>query len=74
MPIARTLKAAFREENKDEAVELLVKWLYKVRCNLIHGNKSYKDTDQGKLLEKSSYLLDKILDHLLMKYEEKFNH
>jgi hypothetical protein len=73
LPIADSLKVAFRENAKNEVVELLFKWLYKIRCNLVHGVKSYKDTDQGKLLRMSSQLLDRILDHLLARYEEKFN-
>jgi len=72
-PITQTLKTVFRNEDKEKTVELLVKWLYKVRCNLVHGVKSYKDTHQIELLQGSAGLLDKILEHLLTRYNEKYN-
>lgn len=72
MPIAKTLKTAFENEDKKKTVELLAKLLYKVRCNLVHGAKSYKDTNQRELLQMSAGLLDKVLGHLLMRYNEKY--
>ena len=72
VPISEELKRAFRTADKEKTVNLLVKWLYKVRCNLVHGVKSYKDTHQKDLLQQSACLLDKILGHLLIRYREKY--
>lgn len=66
--LSETLKRALKENDADMAIEMLLKWLYKVRCNLVHGEKSYKDTPQRKLLEKSSFLLDKVLESLIDRY------
>ena len=41
LPLAKSLKAAFLRSDKNEVVKLLVRWLYRVRCNLVHGTKSY---------------------------------
>lgn len=66
--ISETLKRALKEDDANIAIDMVVKWLYKVRCNLVHGEKSYKDTNQKKLLEKSSLLLSKILGILVDRY------
>ena len=71
-PISEELKTAFHNADKKKTIDLLVKWLYKVRCNLVHGVKSYKDTNQKDLLQQSAGLVDKILGHLLMRYSEKY--
>jgi hypothetical protein len=74
VPIARTLKASFCDGDAWNTVDLLIKWLYKVRCNLVHGEKSYKDENQRSLLEISTGLLDKILQHLECRYTETYGH
>jgi hypothetical protein len=66
--LSETLKKVLKENDADMAIETLLKWLYKVRCNLVHGEKSYRDMHQRKLLEKSSFLLDKVLESLLDRY------
>jgi len=70
--LAESIKANFSDNNKKETIDLLIKWLYKIRCNLVHGVKSYKDQHQRVLLEQSTSLLDKILTHLLQEYRQKF--
>ncbi len=70
VPISQRLKASFEAKNKAQAIDLLIKWLYKVRCNLVHGEKSYHDTYQKRLLEISSVFLDRILRHLVSRYEQ----
>lgn len=72
VPISKTLKENFSAGNKKETIDLLIKWLYKVRCNLVHGEKSYRDTNQRKLLEISTKLLDKILRHLVSCYKQTY--
>lgn len=71
VPIAETLRASFEAGNAGEAIDMLIKWLYKVRCNLVHGEKSYHDDNQKNLLEMSSLLLDKILQHLITRARAK---
>lgn len=72
VPIAESLKLAFRNRNKKDTIDLLVKWLYKVRCNLVHGDKSYTDTHQRELLQSSATLLDKVLTHVLDQYLQNY--
>lgn len=72
VPIAQTLKASFRDRDAENTIDLLIKWLYKVRCNLVHGEKSYKDGNQRRLLEISTKLLDKILTYLVLSYKQTY--
>jgi hypothetical protein len=72
IPISQSLKQALNEKNANQAIEMLIKWLYKVRCNLVHGEKNYNDASQRKLLSKSSSLLDKYLLHVLKCYRTTF--
>ena len=73
IPISKTLRKNFKDGNKLETIDLLIKWLYKVRCNLVHGEKSYSDPDQRKLLEMSTKLLDNILGHMVSRYKQAFS-
>jgi hypothetical protein len=66
------LAEAFKKEDKKRTVEMLVKWLYKVRCNLVHGEKNYDDERQRTLLSMSSLLLEKIVDHALASYKKLY--
>jgi len=70
VPISKTLKESFYAKDTKKTIDMLIKWLYKVRCNLVHGEKSYRDEQQRKLLEMSSNLLDSILTHLVRRYKE----
>jgi len=70
--ISEALKEAYKEGNARKIVEMLLKWLYKVRCNLVHGEKEYNSEAQNRLLSKSSILLDKILQYLLEKYRQLY--
>jgi len=72
VPIAETLKASLRAGDARKITDMLVKWLYKVRCNLVHGEKSYKDDKQRRLLEMSTILLDRILRHMISRYEQTY--
>jgi ABC-type uncharacterized transport system auxiliary subunit len=64
------LAEAFQKGDNERTIEMLVKWLYKVRCNLVHGEKNYDDERQKSLLSMSSRLLEKIVDHGLASYKE----
>lgn len=70
--ISRTLKEAIEKGQAQRAVEMLLKWLYKVRCNLVHGEKGYNNEAQKRLLAKSSLLLDKVLQHLIESYRQVY--
>ena len=72
IPISKTLKKNFKDRNELETIDFLIKWLYKVRCNLVHGEKSYSNPDQRKLLEMSTKLLDNILRHLVVRYKQTY--
>jgi hypothetical protein len=72
VPIRGTLIEALNEKNSVKTLDLLLKWLYKVRCNIVHGEKNYDDLMQKKVLEQSDSLLDKILAHLLESYKQKY--
>lgn len=72
VPISQALKKNFDAGNKKETIDMLIKWLYKVRCNLVHGEKSYNDPSQRKLLETSAKLLSEILRHLVSRYKQTY--
>src|SRR5437667_4387109 len=46
VPISESMKRAVEGGDSQTALEMLVKWLYKVRCNLVHGEKGYNDEGQ----------------------------
>lgn len=70
LPINSALEEGFRKEDKRRTMEMLSKWLYKVRCNLVHGEKNYNDVRQRRLLEMSSSLLEKVLQHAVKSYRQ----
>ncbi len=70
--ISRELKKVFEENDSSTTIEMLLKWLYKIRCNLVHGEKSYNDEEQKELLSGSSSLLDRVLEHMMNNYREKY--
>ena len=72
VPLSQSLKTAYNGKSERLCIELLLKWLYKVRCNLVHGVKSYKDGRQRELLNQSSNLLDIILSHMVERYTQRF--
>lgn len=72
VPISKMLKESFHAGNLKRTIDMLIKWLYKVRCNLVHGEKSYRDDNQKKLLEISTKLLDEILRHLISRYKQTY--
>lgn len=70
VPINESLEEAFQKKDKKTTMEMLLKWLYKIRCNLVHGGKNYNDKNQKKLLKMSSSLLEKILQNAVEKYQQ----
>lgn len=71
-PINRVLGEAFARRDTKKTMEMLLKWLYKVRCNLVHGEKDYNDQRQKQMLAMSSTLMEKILDHALESYRNLY--
>lgn len=69
--IAKALKATFGKKDYETILNLF-RWLYKVRCNVFHGGKSYDINRWKVLLDQSSYLLDEILELLIRYYEIKY--
>jgi hypothetical protein len=72
VPICKTLAKALNDKNPHMVVDMLLKWLYKVRCNIVHGEKNYDDSLQKQLLEQSSSLLEKVLAHLMDSYNRRY--
>jgi len=72
VPIRETLVGALDAKNSAKTLDMLLKWLYKVRCNIVHGEKNYDDSRQKELLEQSSSMLEKILVHLVDSYDRKY--
>lgn len=70
IPINASLEEAFQKKDKKTTMEMLLKWLYKVRCNLVHGEKNYNDKNQKKLLKMSSSLLEKVLRNAMETYRK----
>ena len=70
--ISEELELAIQAGDAKRTVEMLLKWLYKVRCNLVHGEKDYDDLGQERLLDASAHLLDRILEHFLVAYRQEY--
>ncbi len=70
IPINRALEEGVEKEDKRRTMEMLLKWLYKVRCNLVHGEKNYNDENQKGLLKMSSSLLEKVLQNAVETYRQ----
>jgi len=70
--VSDRLKAQIDKEEKQKVTYLSLQMLYKIRCNLVHGEKEYH-LSQGELLGASSMLLRVYLGDLLSKFEEKLN-
>lgn len=70
--IRAALAKAYHENNAKKVIEMLLKWLYKVRCNLVHGEKNYDDRRQQILLARSSSLLERILQHVMESYRQLY--
>jgi hypothetical protein len=58
------MKKAYQDENHKETLKQLNRWLYKVRCNLFHGEKSVVP-EQEKIVSLSSKLVESIIDEIL---------
>lgn len=70
--INKALKESFEKEDKKRTMEMLLKWLYKVRCNLVHGEKNYNDQRQKRLLAMSSSLLERVLQNAVKHYRQLY--
>jgi hypothetical protein len=53
-------------ENNEKLAEYMWKTIYKIRCNLIHGEKGYEDR-QIRLLNQTSIILKKIIEELVIR-------
>lgn len=63
--IAMSLKLAVEHRDTGQILENLLKWLYKVRCNIVHGGKGYDEGKWGRMLMLSSVLLRRIVVGLI---------
>lgn len=70
--ISDLLKKAVKENDSRTAVQMILKWLYKVRCNLVHGEKNYNDQDQRELLDGSSSIMQIIVQHMMERFQERY--
>lgn len=59
--ISEALLEAYERQDTRQSLGLLLKMLYKVRCNLVLGEKNYDDKLQKSLLPMSSLLMEKIM-------------
>ncbi|MFW9879735.1 MAG: hypothetical protein ACFFG0_42210 [Candidatus Thorarchaeota archaeon] len=69
--LAQDVLEEYCDEN-EESIKYLLKTLYKIRCNLVHGEKDYEER-QNKLLNQSSFILEKILFYLIGRLEKLTN-
>jgi hypothetical protein len=60
-------------DNNEQLTKYLWETLYKIRCNLVHGEKGYEQR-QVRLLNKCSSLLKNILTNLILRLENLVNH
>lgn len=72
IPIAKNLKEAYEAGNDHDILRFLLMWLYKVRCNLVHGEKEYNQADQVKILRGGNKLLAEILASLVTEYQGRY--
>ncbi len=72
IPIASRLREAFYSDNAADTIEFLLKWLYKVRCNIFHGEKNYDPTLDKTILDYSNRMIARILSSALTGYKRKF--
>ena len=70
--ISEKLKDAFEKGESKVVLEMLVKWLYKIRCNLVHGDKGYDDLQQQTLLVQSSQLLEVLLGEMIVSFGRQY--
>lgn len=73
-PVSGKLKEACANRNDAIIIEYLLKWLYKVRCNIFHGEKEYNPAKWDKLLSLSNELLKAILIMLLSDFNATYPH
>ena len=71
IPISVALKDAVARGEDFRAVQMLLRWLYKVRCNLFHGEKDYSDSQQRRMLDLSATLLQRIVDTMIGEYSNR---
>ena len=63
--LACNLKKEFEAKNNEKIIEYLFKWLYIVRCNIVHGDKEYDQNKWDRMLGTSSKLLKEIIMALM---------
>lgn len=69
IPIAASLRRSYNKNDANGILEYLFKWLYKVRCNLVHGEKEYDENKWEAMLKFSNELFDKIIKQLIANYQ-----
>ncbi len=72
VPIASRLREAFYSDNAQDTIEYLLKWLYKVRCNVVHGGKNYDEKLDRTILDYSNVMIARILSDVLAEYRRRF--
>jgi hypothetical protein len=72
VPIASRLREAFYSDNAADTIEYLLKWLYKVRCNVVHGGKNYDEKLDKTILDYSNKMIARILSDVLAEYRRRF--
>jgi len=71
IPISEALRESLGSGHGHRTLQLLLRWFYKVRCNLVHGGKDYKDAGQRRLLERSFPLLERIVDAMILEFSRR---
>lgn len=72
IPISQELKNAVANDKPDLVVWYLLMWLYKVRCNLFHGEKDYDDEKQKVIVTHSYELLNEVLSDIILGYRAQY--
>jgi len=70
--LRQRLISSLSNDNFEYTLETILKLLYKIRCNLFHGEKSYYDNSQHQLLEVCSMILDIILQETIRLFKLTF--
>lgn len=67
------LENFYRNSNYENLLDIYLKILYKIRCNLFHGEKSYYSQRQHQLLELCSNILVRILSISINNFKSAYN-
>lgn len=67
--ISKELNLAINQDSPERIIEYMLKWLYKVRCNMFHGAKEYNMAKWGPVLDSGNALLGRAVSLLLIEGE-----